>query len=440
MRACFGVDANPTTSASTKRCPTSTECESRLIALWDEVFAPHRWSTHRAALPVPRASPFAQAFSADERRGTYHRLVECRLMRMMLSRCESILRLAQQKHVDTTAMKSLQARLQPHKQLLRKRLAKALESAHGYFKSALCTAQTPTCAHCRVPGVVRASVEGKPAKSRPDLPAQVPRPQHTLSACEGCHGVFFCSAECEAQYRSSVLGRYHYKHGCCQFVSSWRKKGWPIAGVVQKTELVLMRGEAWEAEGVVVENERDEVHAQFLEVQTAWERVYTTGPAGTWREKWNRGMAVGVTRDAGATTDLYSPMMQACRRGLSALVGAVLDGAPFVHWVVNHVEPAAGATPLFAACDQGCLTVVRQLLQKAQGTIDVNKAQTGDGATPLFVACSNGHVGVVRQLLAYPGINAKLPWTAPSGRQYTPLSKATEKGYTDIIDLLRAHT
>ena len=84
---------------------------------------------------------------------------------------------------------------------------------------------------------------------------------------------------------------------------------------------------------------------------------------------------------------------------------------------------------------------MRQLLQKDRGTtIDVNKAQTADGATPLFVACSNGHVGVVRQLLAHPGINVKLAWTAPSGRQYTPLSKATEKGHTDIINLLRAHT
>ena len=64
-------------------------------------------------------------------------------------------------------------------------------------------------------------------------------------------------------------------------MSYWRQKGWPVGGVAQLTELVLMRGEAWEAAGGVVSAERDEVVAQFAEVQTAWERVYTTGPPGT---------------------------------------------------------------------------------------------------------------------------------------------------------------
>ena len=50
-------------------------------------------------------------------------------------------------------------------------------------------------------------------------------------------------------------------------MSSWRQEGWPVVGVKQTTELVLLRGETWEDEGGVVCTERDEVLTQFEEVQ-----------------------------------------------------------------------------------------------------------------------------------------------------------------------------
>ena len=55
-------------------------------------------------------------------------------------------------------------------------LAKALEAARECFKSALCAAQTPACAHCRV----AVPVEVKPAKTEVDA-----LPQHTASTGDG---------------------------------------------------------------------------------------------------------------------------------------------------------------------------------------------------------------------------------------------------------------
>ena len=147
MRECFAFDANQTASAVATR-PTSTDCERRLIALWDEVFARQRWRTHRAALPKPRESPFAKAFSAVERRGMHFRLVLCGLVRLMLRRCDAILRTAQAKHADTTVLACLRDRVRPHKYRLQQDLVASLQLALRCFESALRTAQTPACVQC----------------------------------------------------------------------------------------------------------------------------------------------------------------------------------------------------------------------------------------------------------------------------------------------------
>jgi len=146
------------------------------------------------------------------------------------------------------------------------------------------------------------------------------------------------------------------------------------------TELVLLRGEAWEAAGDVgVSNlERDEVLAQFVEVQTAWERVYISGPRATKADKEKHALVVGVARNTGAVTDDYSPMMQACGRGLSMLVRAVLEAdettvGPHQRWA-NHADPT-GRTPLYEACKEGHAKVVLVLLDKTGATVDANQVR-----------------------------------------------------------------
>ena len=55
------------------------------------------------------------------------------------------------------------------------------------------------------------------------------------------------------------------------------------------------------------------------------------------------------------------------------------------------------STPLFLACEEGHLAVVRELI--ARGA-DVNSAMLSDNFTPLHIASRNHRVNVVRELLA----------------------------------------
>ena len=149
MRDCFSYDADakPDACAGAAR-PTSPDCERRLIALWNEAFAPRRWSTHRQALPDPKASPFEQSFNADERQGTFYRLVECPSLRLMLKRCELMLQTAQSKGADATVMNFLRDRIQPHKLRLREELATSLGEACRCFELAARAARVPACVQC----------------------------------------------------------------------------------------------------------------------------------------------------------------------------------------------------------------------------------------------------------------------------------------------------
>ena len=58
-------------------------------------------------------------------------------------------------------------------------------------------------------------------------------------------------------------------------------------------------------------------------------------------------------------------------------------------------------TPLFIACREGHIDIVRLLLE-ADGC-NMNKATTDGGATPFYIACHKGHVDIVRLLLVAGG-------------------------------------
>ena len=445
LRECFVCDSNWNTPLGASRL-TSSECEHRFIHMWDDVFGRlPTWSTFLEGLPKPRMSPFAQIFDADERRGTYHRLVESRLLKLMLKRCDSLLQTAQEKHADVTALQCLHDRLKPHKHDLQKKVIKSLESAYQCFESALCTIKIPVCAHCGRQQIRTIECEGESSSKPPATVLMRGDNGNLLYECTGCHAIRFCSKECQTQYDSTDWGILHHKGGGCQLLSSWRQKGWPVVGVVQATELVLLRGEAWEAEDEAEEDsaERDNVIVQFAEVQNAWERVYINGPPGNYLSKYVRGITLGVSRCfsdyTGADIDVFSPMMQACTRGLSALVGAVLDAPSAVvgpmDCLVNHSEPRYGITPLYTACVYGHIEVVQYLLDKAADTIDVNQATTDDGSTPLFMACRGGHKEIVAMLMDKAQDTIEVN-RANTDDGCTPLFSACQRGHAEVVALL----
>ncbi|XP_048249888.1 uncharacterized protein LOC124128376 [Haliotis rufescens] len=82
-------------------------------------------------------------------------------------------------------------------------------------------------------------------------------------------------------------------------------------------------------------------------------------------------------------------------------------------------------TPLFVACENGHIDIVRLLIEKGA---DVTAAAK-DGCTPLHCACKNGHIDIVR-LLIEKGADVS------DAACYTPLQCACKNGHIDIVRLL----
>ena len=75
--------------------------------------------------------------------------------------------------------------------------------------------------------------------------------------------------------------------------------------------------------------------------------------------------------------------------------------------------------------------VVNALLAKKE--IQIYQAKN-DGCTPLFIACQNGHVKVVKALLTNKEIDINKEWKGK-----TPLASAIEEGHTKVAALLQQH-
>eukprot|EP01060_Flectonema_neradi_P040850 TRINITY_DN9459_c0_g1_i1.p1 TRINITY_DN9459_c0_g1~~TRINITY_DN9459_c0_g1_i1.p1 ORF type:complete len:330 (+),score=55.54 TRINITY_DN9459_c0_g1_i1:1605-2594(+) len=86
-------------------------------------------------------------------------------------------------------------------------------------------------------------------------------------------------------------------------------------------------------------------------------------------------------------------------------------------------------TPLYYACANGMLEVVKELLQRDTNTLDKGNRHN---VTPLTRACEKGHLDIVRELLKHsPDVNKH----SPMG---TPLMVAGIRGHTDIAKELLA--
>ena len=77
------------------------------------------------------------------------------------------------------------------------------------------------------------------------------------------------------------------------------------------------------------------------------------------------------------------------------------------------------------------MKVVNALLAREE--IQINQTMH-NGCTPLYIACQNGHVKVVKALLKKKDIDIDKQFNGT-----TPLKKAKKRGHTEIAALLRQH-
>ncbi|XP_062599456.1 serine/threonine-protein phosphatase 6 regulatory ankyrin repeat subunit C-like [Saccostrea cucullata] len=79
-------------------------------------------------------------------------------------------------------------------------------------------------------------------------------------------------------------------------------------------------------------------------------------------------------------------------------------------------------TPLTAACENGYMSIVKELLEAGAG---VNLQ--GEDDTPLIAACKNGHLNIMKELLeAKAEVNLQ-------GEGYTPMAAACARGHLNVV-------
>ena len=115
--------------------------------------------------------------------------------------------------------------------------------------------------------------------------------------------------------------------------------------------------------------------------------------------------------------------------GKEARVGQLLKLGIDVNYVMTKKGPAKGFFPLFVACHQNRVEVVRLLL--AVEGVSVNQARTIDGCFPLYIACQNNHVEVVRLLLA---AQAQVNQVTHGG--WSACHKAAGNGHVQVLEML----
>lgn len=106
----------------------------------------------------------------------------------------------------------------------------------------------------------------------------------------------------------------------------------------------------------------------------------------------------------------YTPLLEACFRGHTALIKLLLD-----HGAHINQTDSDGDTPLVQACLKGNTALVELLLNRGA---DVNQS-VRYGGTPLLGACRNGHTGIVKRL-AFHG-------ATPSGEESEAMKKFIEQ-------------
>ena len=91
------------------------------------------------------------------------------------------------------------------------------------------------------------------------------------------------------------------------------------------------------------------------------------------------------------TEENQAAFMAACKNGDCETVKLLIGK----NGVDINKEDDFQETPLYIACENGHLEVVKLLIKNGA---DINKADENQ-ATPLYIVCQNGHLGVVKLLL-----------------------------------------
>ena len=132
------------------------------------------------------------------------------------------------------------------------------------------------------------------------------------------------------------------------------------------------------------------------------------------------------TLDINMAEDQGTPLCQAAYTGHVAVVRELLS----MPGIDVNLAQQAGATPLYFAAQQGCVGVVKVLLEEARG-LNVNLG-TLKGSTALCIAAQLGREEVVKLLLEVSNININ----ASKFDGTTPLIGAVVNKFPGIIELL----
>ena len=132
------------------------------------------------------------------------------------------------------------------------------------------------------------------------------------------------------------------------------------------------------------------------------------------------------TLDINMADDQGTPLCQAAYTGHVAVVRELLS----MPGIDVNLAQQAGATPLYFAVQQGCVGVVKVLLEEARG-LNVNLG-TLKGSTALCIAAQLGREEVVKLLLEVSNININ----ASKFDGTTPLIGAVVNKFPGIIELL----
>jgi len=150
--------------------------------------------------------------------------------------------------------------------------------------------------------------------------------------------------------------------------------------------------------------------------------------------------AVGFGATEAKTDDTHAtPLILACSNVNGAppaefdliaepTVRALLEAGAYV-----AATTESGESALWCACKEGLTEAVKALLAVGADT----KPQRKDNWSALHAAAQNGHADLV-PLLAAAGADLEAVGKAPSGKKFTPLSKAEAKGHENVGLALRA--
>lgn len=133
----------------------------------------------------------------------------------------------------------------------------------------------------------------------------------------------------------------------------------------------------------------------------------------------------------------FTPLHVACEYGHLAVVNALLDvaqtrGTSIIDSRTAEDSTSKGATPLIVASQQGHADVVRTLVSRGA---DVNQV-SADGRTPLHFASELGFLSVVNELLLKADVDVERPWPVDGS---SPLFVASRYGHVTVMAALVGH-